>query len=350
MMFLFFLLTIFCAMIAAAYLQLPTFLLALGYKWFHQYKIKRCLFRVSAVFFFVLFLYAHPSVWLIVVAAVPALFFLVFSLFNANPKVYIALNSTQIIKEKSNRYTDETEILGYTDEAGNAIAYPLQDLVKPRHLLNDTFMDKPLFVSYCMACRSAMVYNPVVNGRRLHFEVLGVFRRNMVMTDVETGTVWQQGTGEAVYGKLKGSQLEYLPYQQMRIKDWLLLYPVSLIAYESETVRNGIFSKERLMRMMRITERMVAPGKTDLKGLPLREQVFGVQAGDYAKAYPVSELMKINWRFKDYIGENEVMVDYNKSSNRIIITDAASGRQLVAQSHWWFGWKEFHPDTDIWKA
>lgn len=350
MILLFSLLTIIAAIIAAAYFQLPTFFLVLGYKWFYQYKIKRWFFRIVTVVFFLLFLSCHPSVWAIVVTVVPACFFFIFSLFNANPKVYIALNDTQIIKEKFNQYDYETEVLGYADEAGNAIAYPLQELVKPRHLLNDHFMGKPLFVSYCMACRSAMVYDPVVNHQRLHFEVLGVFRRNMVMADIETGTIWQQGTGEAINGELKGSQLEYLPYQQMSIKEWLLLYPDSFIAYESDTVKNGIFSKERLMKMMKVTGSMIAPGKTNLKGLPVREQVFGVQIGSYSKAYPVSELKKINWSFKDYIGENEVMVNYNKNSNHIVITDMATGRQLVAQSHWWFGWKEFHPNTEIWKA
>jgi hypothetical protein len=350
MTLLFSILTLLSAIVAAAYLQLPTFLLALGYRWFHRYKIKRWFFRALTAVLFMIFLSFKPSLLAILLTVIPAGFFFYLSLFNANPKVYIALNDKQIIKDRFCDYTDETEVLGYADENGNAIAYPLLELVKPRHLLNDKIAGHPILISYCMACRSAMVYNPNVNHQRLHFEVLGVYRRNMVMADIETGTIWQQGTGEAIYGKLKGSQLQYLPYQQMTIKEWLLLYPASYIAYESGTVKDGIFSKDRLMKMMKVTETLVAPGKTDLKGLPLREKVFGVQIGNHTKAYPVSELKKITWRFKDYIGENEVLVCYNKDNNHIIITDALTGRQLVAQSHWWFGWKEFHPNTEIWKA
>ncbi len=338
------------AILAAIYLQLPTFVLPLGYRWFHSYKSKRWLLRVVAVVVFILYQCSHPPVWAAIVLAVPFLFFLIFSLLNANPKVYIALNEEQILKGKRNIYPENTEVLGYADDSGSAIAYPLQELVKPRHLLNDVFKGSPLFISYCMACRSAMVYNPVVNDVRLIFEVLGVYRRNMVMSDLNTGTVWQQGTGEAMYGKLKGSRLQYLPYQQMALKEWLAVYPHSLIAYESDTVRDGIFSKDRLMKMMKVTEHLVAPGKTGLEGLPLRETVFGVQVGDKAKAYPISELQRVQGGFKDFIGNTGVIVEYNPNSNYMSVKDARTGIPLVVQSHWWFGWKEFHPETEIWRA
>jgi hypothetical protein len=350
MITLFALLSILLAIASAAYLQLPTFILALGYRWFHNYKTKRWFTRMLAILAFALFLYLCPPLWAIVAAGIPFTFLIVFSLLNANPKVYIALREKQIIKRKEIIYPGSTEILGYADEYGNAIAYLLMELVKPRHLLNDVFMGNPLFVSYCMACRSAMIYDPVVDGTRLNFEVLGVYRRNMVMSDIETGTVWQQGTGEAMFGKMKGTQLTYLPYQQMTLSEWLKLYPSTFIAKESDAVKDGIFSKRRLMKMMKVTEKLVAPGKTDLTGLPLRENIFGVTVGDVSKAYPVSELKKTKGIVEDKIGDTQVSINYNSKTNHISIIEKESGKPLVAQSHWWFGWKEFHPETEIWKA
>lgn len=342
-------LAFFFAIVSLAYLQLPTFLLMLGYRWFYHYKLKRWIFRILALISFTLFLFFTQTALIIILVSIPLAFLLIMSLLNANPKVYIALREHEVLKLKEHVHLENIEVLGYVDEADNAICYPLLELVKPRHLLNDTFMKKPLFVSYCMACRSAMVYNPVVDNLRLHFEVLGVYRRNMVMSDLETGTIWQQGTGEAVYGKLKGKQLVYLPYQMMTINEWLKLYPNSLIAAEADTVRDGLFSKDRLMKMMKITERLVAPGQTDLSGLPLREQVYGVVVNGYSKAYPITELNKTESTFSDKIGPVEVLINYNKSTNFIEVKDVSSGETLTAQSHWWFGWKEFHPKTEIWK-
>lgn len=263
--------------------------------------------------------------------------------------MYISLSESQILKLKETGYPSKTEVLGFDNEQGNTVCYPLNEMIKPRHILNDTLLGKPLLVSYCMACRSAMVYNPIVKGQRLNFDVLGVYRRNMVMMDRETGTVWQQGTGEAVYGNLKGSQLEILPYQQTTISEWLTQYPNSLIAKESAEVKNGIFSKERLMKMMKITEHLIAPGKTNLEGLPLRETVFGIELNGVSKAYPVSELKKKS-NFADQLGNTEVIITYNPRNNFMIANVTETGKIIPVQSHWWFGWKEFHPDTEIWKA
>lgn len=344
------LLSVLLALVSAAYLQLPTFILPLGYGWFHAYRAKRWLLRLLALASWVVFMALHPPVWGIVATSVPWLFFLVFSLFNANSRVFIALAETQILKPTRNPYPPEMEILGYVDDAGHAIAYPLQEMVRPRHLLNDIVEGKPLLVSYCMACRSAMVYDPVVRGTRLHFHVAGVHRRNMVIQDAQTGTVWRQGTGEAMYGRLKGHRMPFLPCQLMRLTDWLAEHPQSAIACESGDVPGGLFSKKRLMKMLRITDRLVAPGKTRLDGLPLREPIFGIEVGQHAKAYPVSELRKTRGTFADALGNMRLLVDYDARTHRIRITESDSGTRLVAQSHGWLGWKEFHPQTGIWRA
>jgi hypothetical protein len=54
------------------------------------------------------------------------------------------------------------------------------------------------------------VYASEVNDQRLMFEVAGVYRRNMIIRDRQTGTLWQHATGEALMGPLKGVQLQLL--------------------------------------------------------------------------------------------------------------------------------------------
>ena len=116
------------AIISAAYLQLPTFVLALGYRWFHNYKIKRWIFRLVSILCCVLFITSANSITLIVIGLIPILFFLIFSLVNANPKVYISLSENQILKLKETDYLSETEVLGFDNEQGNSICYPLFEI------------------------------------------------------------------------------------------------------------------------------------------------------------------------------------------------------------------------------
>src|SRR5690606_23085196 len=201
-------------------------------------------------------------------------FFWTFSLFNANPNLFIALDDKQIIKQNDRIYSDNTEVVGYTDDNGNSICYPVDEMVMPRHILNDKFNDKPLLVSYCAACRSTMLYNPVVDGQRLTFEVLGVHRRNMIIRDLQTGTVWQQGTGEAMFGKLKGKQLEFYYYQQTTLTECIDQNRNPYIATESDHIRKRFLPTDRLMKVLKqVTANLVARGKTDLTGMALRQQV-----------------------------------------------------------------------------
>ena len=337
------------SILTALYLQFPTFILGLGYGWSHNYPIKRWVLRILALVAFIFFVTTRASLGLIIGIGLPFLFFWIFSLFNANPNIFIAIDKKDIIKQKNKVYNDQTEVVGYIDDKENAICYPVIEMIMTRHILNDTFEQNPLLITYCAACRSTMIYKPIVDNQRLNFEVVGVQRRNMVIRDLETGTIWQQGTGEAMFGKLKGKKLDFYPYQQLNLSDWLQLYPNSVIAQESQKVRKGFLPKNKLMKVLeKVTGKFIANGKTDLKGLPLREKVWGVEINGKHKAYPISELNKTE-HFSDKIGDTEIEIKYNPKSGQISGKIVSTGRGLKFQNHWWFGWKEFHPNTEIWK-
>ena len=329
-------LSLILSIVSALYLQLPTFILRVGYGWSHNYPVKRWIFRILALIAFFLFIDTNPKLWAILLVGIPFSFFWIFSLFNANSNVFIALSDNQIIKQKEPIYPDNTEVVGYIDENGKAICYPVYEMVMPRHLLNDIFGDKPLFVSFCAACRSTMIYNPVIEGQRLTFEVLGVHRRNMIIRDTQTGTVWQQGTGEAMYGQLKGKQLEFYPYQQTTLRDWINQHPDTYIVKESDNVRKSFLPKESLMKVLKkVTETFIAPGKTDLTGLPAREKIWGLQLNGQSKAYPISELKKAT-EITDNLGGWEILIRYNPNDNQINGIVSTTNEPLKFQNHWQF--------------
>jgi hypothetical protein len=335
------------AIVATFYLQIPTFILALGYGWSHNYKRKRWVWRLLALATLLCFIAVNPPLWLLWTTVMPFSFLWIFSLFNANPNLFIALQENNLDRKMGLLYPKETEMVGHVIASGEAICYPVQEMIMPRHIINDTFNGSPVLVSYCAACRSTMLYNPVVSGLRLNFEVIGVRRRNMIIRDLETGTIWQQGTGEAMYGQLKGAKMDFLYYQQMALIDWLQLYPNSMVVQEKDNVRKAIVPKKRLMKVLKkATENFVAPGNSDLSGLPLREKIWGVELNGFSKAYPISRL-KNRSKFQDQIGQTPVSIEYNSASNQINGVVLATNEPLHFQHHWWFGWKEFHADTEV---
>ena len=55
------------------------------------------------------------------------------------------------------------------------------------------------------------MWESTLDGRQLHFHLVGLNNRNFIMQDEETGTWWQQVTGKALLGPLKGKQLKPVP-------------------------------------------------------------------------------------------------------------------------------------------
>ena len=92
-----------------------------------------------------------------------------------------------------------------------ARAYPVR-VLSYHEIVNDRVGDRPVAVTWCPICGSAVVYDAQVDERELTFGVSGKLADDaLVMYDRETGSEWKQPTGEAIAGDLEGSTLEVLP-------------------------------------------------------------------------------------------------------------------------------------------
>lgn len=94
---------------------------------------------------------------------------------------------------------------------GVARAYPLRVMIW-HEIVNDVIAGKPVAVTYCPLCNSAIVFDRTINGKVHAFGTTGKLRNSdMVMYDRQTESWWQQFTGEAIVGVLLGTKLEAIP-------------------------------------------------------------------------------------------------------------------------------------------
>jgi len=107
---------------------------------------------------------------------------------------------------------------------GDARAYPIQ-YIAYHHRVFDTVGGKIIMVTYCSACRTGRVIEPIVNGKREAFRLVGMDHFNAMFEDKTTHSWWRQENGEAIAGKLKGEKLPVLPSVQMSLADWIKIYP-----------------------------------------------------------------------------------------------------------------------------
>lgn len=108
-----------------------------------------------------------------------------------------------------------------------ARAYPIE-IIGYHHQVKDTVGGQPILVTYCTVCRTGRVYSPFVKGRPELFRLVGMDHFNAMFEDAGTGSWWQQATGVAITGPLKGARLPEIPSAQMSLGDWQTLHPGSL--------------------------------------------------------------------------------------------------------------------------
>lgn len=189
------------------------------------------------------------------------------------------------------------------------------------------------------------MYAATVEDQPLTFEVHGVWRKNMIVQDRETGTIWQQATGRAEDGPLAGRQLEVLPAWETTWGELKASTPEATFILEPETF-TGLMPKPVLERALHITQKAALSGlaPTD-KRLPQHEIVIGVVLNGAAKAYPLAALREVKL-VQDWLGGEEIEVQYHASGEKVSV-HKVNGERLQTERAWWLGWSEFHPRSEI---
>jgi hypothetical protein len=103
-------------------------------------------------------------------------------------------------------YADRLPVAVVTVD-GVTKGYPLHILTW-HEVVNDRFGDRPVVVTFCPLCNTALAFDREVEGRVLDFGVSGNLRNSdLIMWDRQTESWWQQATGEGIVGAYAGARL-----------------------------------------------------------------------------------------------------------------------------------------------
>ncbi len=170
---------------------------------------------------------------------------------------------------------------------GQAKAYPIQ-LIGYHHQVMDTVGKTPVMITYCTVCRSGRVYSPLVNGKLESFRLVGMDHFNAVFEDATTRSWWQQATGKAITGPLKGQTLKEFPASQSTLDAWFRQYPNSLVMKPDTTFMDNYF---RLEDYDRGTMRSSLV-RRDNASWQHNSWIVGVRNNFSSKAYDWNELLQ----------------------------------------------------------
>ena len=230
------------------------------------------------------------------------------------------------------------------------------------------------------------MWESTVDGRPLRFRLWGINNQNFIMRDDETGSWWQQVSGECIFGELKGRKLKLFAHDELTFATWKreggqgrVLRPDPKIQaanrYESA-------DWEEQMQRVPVATTLADPNER----LPARTLVVGVEAGGASKAYPFDALVRQS-PILDRVGDVPVLVMLAEDGKSVRVFDrrldnrtleffqrpdsrelvdaetgsvwdftgtAASGAlagkrltRLQPVKDYWFDWRKYHPDTGL---
>ena len=285
-----------------------------------------------------------------------------------------------------------------------ARAYPLAVLMW-HEIANDTLGGKPVVVTFCPLCNTALVFDRELDGVVHDFGTTGNLRfSDLVMYDRQTESWWQQATGEAIVGELTGMRLKFLPAQIVSLADFAAAHPDGDVL-SRDTGFSRDYGQNPYVGYDTVDQNpFLFDGVLDGR-LPPKERVVTVGEGDNAVAFPYSELRKVGVA-PATIGGDEIVVfwtpgtasaldgpsidDSEDIGSTGVFEAVIGGRQLtfareggedspiqdretgstwsvagiatdgelagtrlepiIHGDHFWFAWAAFSPETTIWTA
>jgi hypothetical protein len=141
-------------------------------------------------------------------------------------------------------WLEDTSPVLVVDVEGDVRAYPLAILTW-HEIVNDEVGGRPLTITYCPLCNSALVFERTVVGpdgpEVLDFGTSGrLYRSNLVMFDRQHRNLWTQFEGEAVVGdRFLGTQLTRVPAWLFGFGELVDLHPeAQVLSRETGFVRD----------------------------------------------------------------------------------------------------------------
>ena len=255
-----------------------------------------------------------------------------------------ALNYPNFLNANEANFLNDTDlIIGLTDK-GVAKAYPI-GILNWHEIVNDSINNKPIAITYCPLCGSGMVFNSFVNGQTLTFGVSGLlYNSDVLLYDTQTESLWSQMMAKSINGKQSGRKLEILASDLTTWSQWKQKHPKTLVLSDQTGFKRD-YSRDPYQGYTDTAKTYFPVNATNDK-VASKERVLGVQVKNGYKAYPYSELAKLDGLIKDEFKGVAIEIEYDKDSETATLI---SPKSINSVSSYWFAWYAFHPYTKVYR-
>lgn len=236
----------------------------------------------------------------------------------------------------------ETPVLGVSI-GGAAHAY-LIPILEYHQIVNDAVGGVPIAVTYDPLTGVPRAFKRTVDGRELHFGVSGLlYNSGFLLFDRETESLWSQFQGRAISGPLAGKVLERVPVRREEFGSWLKSEPKTriLIPPDPDKLDYNTSPYEGYSEK----DGSAFPVEARDRRFHAKELVLGVVINGKARAYLASLVTRAGGKLEDEFQGRKMEVAYAPDTTSFRWSAPAD---VDVTEAYWFAWKAFHPDTEIW--
>jgi hypothetical protein len=250
------------------------------------------------------------------------------------------------LTDSGNEELDSNELVLGISLANSHIAVPIKYL-SGFEVANLVIGDDNFVLTYCPLVGSARLFNGKVNGTKSGFDFgRGLKDNNLLIIDRETKSVWNQLSGKAIEGKLKGKYLSPIESIQSTWGFWKAKYPTTKVAINKDT-SNAAFPEEILQKRYYNTW---MPGKERPNNSEhqIQNLGLGIDLGSLAIFFPLETLFEGNSPLI-YRQKNEEVYIHFDSSGLTAWAENKKGGMIPSTIVYDWAWNNFYPNTIVFK-
>lgn len=320
----------------------------------------------------------------IMIGTLLVLYAVVFGMVNFKlraDKMFYQPENKLLATTQENKVAADKLVIGVSLQ-GEAKAYPVE-IIGYHHQVQDTIVGQPVMVTYCTVCRTGRVYSPFIDGKKESFRLVGMDHFNAMFEDNTTKSWWQQATGIAVAGPLKGKALAEIPSQQVTLGSWLRTYP------QSKILQPDPVFKEKYDSLAGFDKGTIESSleKRDSASWKMKSWIVGITVPGASTAYDWNDLVQyrlledslpnlpvviylekdnasfhawnrnIHGQTLHFIKDTAGLKDTNTQSvwneDGVCVDGVLKGNRLTpvqASQEFWHAWEHFHPGTTRYQA
>jgi len=263
--------------------------------------------------------------------------------------------------DEADEWLEDREPVIELELEGEARAYPIQILIW-HEIVNDTVAGRPVAVTFCPLCNTALVFDRELDGQVLDFGTTGNLRSSdLVMYDRQTESWWQQFGGDAVVGELAGAELEHIPARIVAWEDFAARHPGGDVL-SRDTGHNRAYGANPYRGYDDVDSGpLFGAGNSDDDRLAPKERVVFIERGDDAVAVPFTALEKLGRVEVEVGGESLEVIWVPGVRSALDSTNIFEGRTVGSadvrsldsdapaafDTPFWFAVAAFRPDVRI---